>query len=195
MIRKSNWKQWLTAGITAGAVLVGTLALAPQTTFAQSTATEDQPTTQAAAPERGERMPGLGKIGHGSEYQGYLAEALGITVEELEAAQDEAENAVIDQAVADGEITQEQADLMRARSAVKEFSATLATELSYEETLAAAVDAGVITQAQADSLLAQQGQFGGGGRGGRGGSQRDGQAPTDQTPAGESPLVTPEANS
>ena len=194
MIRKTNWKQWLTAGITAGAVLVGTLALAPQTTFAQASGAEDQPTTQAAAPARGERMPKLGGFGHGSEYQGYLAEALGITVAELEAAQLEAENAVIDQAVTDGEITQEQADLLRARSAFKEFSAAQTTELSYEETLAAAVEAGAITQAQADLLLAQQAEMGSGARGGRGDFQQRGQPPTDQAPTEETP-ATPEANS
>jgi ribosomal protein S20 len=44
-----------------------------------------------------------------------LAEALGITVEELDAARETANQAAIDQAVKEGLITQEQADQMRAR--------------------------------------------------------------------------------
>jgi lambda repressor-like predicted transcriptional regulator len=44
-----------------------------------------------------------------------LADALGITVEELDAARETANQAAIDQAVKEGLITQEQADQMRAR--------------------------------------------------------------------------------
>jgi hypothetical protein len=54
-------------------------------------------------------------------YDEYLAEALGITVEELQAAQKAARAAAIQQAVADGVITQEQADLMSAHDALRGY--------------------------------------------------------------------------
>lgn len=49
-----------------------------------------------------------------------LAAELGITVEALDAAKDEAKSAAIAAAVADGTITQEQADLLEARQALKD---------------------------------------------------------------------------
>lgn len=54
----------------------------------------------------------------GAEMDAYLADALGITTAELEAAQDAARAAGLAQAVADGTITQEQADLMAASQAL-----------------------------------------------------------------------------
>lgn len=49
-----------------------------------------------------------------------LAAALGISVDELDAARAEAKDAAIAQALADGTITQEQVDLMEARAALKD---------------------------------------------------------------------------
>lgn len=53
--------------------------------------------------------------GFGYDHQQYLADALGITLEELQAAELKARQAELAQAVEDGLITQEQADLMIAR--------------------------------------------------------------------------------
>lgn len=50
-----------------------------------------------------------------------LAEALGITPEQLQAAQEEAHDAAIQQAIDEGLITQEQADLMEAHRALKDY--------------------------------------------------------------------------
>jgi ribosomal protein S20 len=50
-----------------------------------------------------------------------LAEALGITVDELQAAREAANQAAIDQAVAEGLITQEQADQMQARRDLQSY--------------------------------------------------------------------------
>jgi hypothetical protein len=55
------------------------------------------------------------------DYHALLADALGISVEELEAAQQEAKEAALQQALDDGVITQEQLDLMEARSALKDY--------------------------------------------------------------------------
>ncbi|MEW5986525.1 MAG: hypothetical protein AB1791_07835 [Chloroflexota bacterium] len=62
---------------------------------------------------------GFGGFGLTIDHQALLADALGITVEELDAARQEAHVAAVEAALADGTITQEQADLMLAVSAVK----------------------------------------------------------------------------
>jgi hypothetical protein len=50
-----------------------------------------------------------------------LADALGISVEKLQAARDEANQAAIEQAIAEGLITQEQADEMQARKDLQSY--------------------------------------------------------------------------
>ncbi len=58
---------------------------------------------------------------HGIDENALLADALGITVEELEAAREAANEAAIAEAVAQGLITQEQADAMQARKALMSY--------------------------------------------------------------------------
>jgi hypothetical protein len=94
---------------------------------------------------------------NGIDYQAFLAEALGITVEELQAARIEAFTANINQAVADGTITQEKADLILGRFALaqdSDFQSDM--QAAFEAAVNAAVERGVITQAQADQILANQ---------------------------------------
>ena len=205
---RTNWKQWLAAGMAVGAIALAALTLAPHTTFAQTDSGSDaQPTEESATAApwgRGGMKFGLGHGGLGSAYQGYLAEALGITVEELQAAQVKAQDAMIDQAVEDGTLTQEQADLMKARQAFMQYYAEQ-SEQALEDALSAAVEAGALTQEQADLLLEHQGQMGrgmfGGGfgeRGERGGSHHRGMMPGQggrRTPGAATPTATPEANS
>lgn len=104
------------------------------------------------------------------DHDKFLAEALDITVDELNAAQEKAAAAKLAQAVADGRMTQEQADLVTARQALQQY---IKDQGLYEQAVASAVKDGVITQAQADAILAdtKSGDFGlgGMGRGGRGG--------------------------
>ncbi|MDQ4074659.1 MAG: hypothetical protein M3220_00265 [Chloroflexota bacterium] len=67
---------------------------------------------------------GLGLRGWHEEVGNYnelLADALDITVEELEAAQQAAYEAMLEQAVAEGQITEEQAELLAARQALKQY--------------------------------------------------------------------------
>jgi hypothetical protein len=128
--------------------------------------------------------------GDDSDQHALLAEALGVTVDELEAAQQEAQQAAsedfIAQAIEDGRMTQEQADLMQAR---QKLGTWIREQGFFAKAVEAAVKAGVITQAQADAILspdAEQGlrgfgmgefgmgrmgggAFGMGGFGGRGG--------------------------
>jgi polyhydroxyalkanoate synthesis regulator phasin len=117
----------------------------------------------------------------------YLAQALGVSAAELEAAKQTAYQAALDQALAEGLITQEQADAIAERAAasgrlssryLREFTSgdsaidvdalladalgITADQLSAARTeaqslaLAAAVEAGTITQEQADQQQAEQ---------------------------------------
>jgi len=229
MSNKTNWKEWLMAGIVVGALVLAAVAVAPTATFAQS---DDGSGDQPAAPAipwgrggmHGEGMQGFGLGEMRSEFQGFLADALGITVEELQDAQLKAHAAMIDKAVEDGTLTQEQADLMKAHQAFMQYYAA-ETVQSLEDALSAAVEAGAITQEQADLLLEQQGQMGrgflgrglfdggmfgegmhGGFRGQDGGRDFhhhgmpgfDGQMPDrggHMMPGYQAPTATPEANS
>lgn len=177
MNSKSQWKQWLTAGIVVGAIVLAALAIAPMTTFAQSDdGSTDQPAVPAMPWARG-GMRGFDMGDMRGAYQGFLADALGITVEELQAAQLKARDAIVGKAIEDGVITQEQADLMKARQAFMQFYVAENAQ-TVEDALNAAVEAGAITQEQADLLLEQQGQMGRGmfGEGMRGGFRgQDGQ--------------------
>lgn len=55
------------------------------------------------------------------DYDSLLADALGINVEDLQAARQVASKAAIEAAVESGKLTQEQADLMAARQALKDY--------------------------------------------------------------------------
>jgi ribosomal protein S20 len=107
------------------------------------------------------------------DFDKLLADALGITVEKLQQAYLSASNARLDQAVTDGMITQEQADLMKARQALfssQNFISSM--QAAFEAAVKKAVSDGLITQAQADQILKEQSTrsfFGFGGRGGWGG--------------------------
>ena len=127
---------------------------------------------QAFGGGRGMHMVG-GKSGE------HLADALGISVEELEAAMSEAFTAMLDDAVADGMLTQEQADLITAHSALREYMPDAMAE-AYENAVNDALSDGAITQGQADLLLENApgegmqgfGFHGGFGRGGGRGHHR-----------------------
>lgn len=91
---------------------------------------------------------------NGIDFQALLADALGITVEELSSAYEAATFARIDQAVEDGKITEEQAQLARGRYSLyrdETFKATMKS--AFEGAIQAAVKSGVITQEQADLIL------------------------------------------
>ncbi len=114
------------------------------------------------------------------DHEKFLAEALGISVEKLQAAQETAAAAELTQAVTDGRMTQAQADQITAEQALQKY---IADKGLFKSAVDSAVQDGVITQAQADTILAQarpggfgfggmeRGGFDGGpgGRGGRGG--------------------------
>jgi len=126
---------------------------------------------------------GRGPFGLGAyDADEYLAKALGITTEELNAAELEAFQTQLAAAVEAGYLTQAQADLMLAERVARSYLDTDAIDAQVQSAqqaaIAAALADGAITQAQADALTAQleanpyrfEGGFGGhGGRGGHGG--------------------------
>lgn len=112
---------------------------------------------------------GTGEI----DFQALLAGELGVTSDELNAAFETAHTAAIADAVAAGDITQEQADLMLGQHALRnsedfQTSMTAARKAAIEAALAN----GTITQAQADALLENLETYGF--MGGRGGSMGGG---------------------
>jgi hypothetical protein len=165
---------------------------------------------------------GKGMFGqvNGIDYNALLANALGISTDQLTSAQQQAEATLLDQAVAAGRLTQAQADLIKAQNALQSyldpnvlFAQALgistdqlqadrsqgmslsqilaqagktalevrdAEQAAYQAAVQKAVSDGVITQAQADQVLAQgyRGlggfEFGGPGFGFPGGHGRGG---------------------
>lgn len=158
MEQPKKWNIWKTA-ITAavvGAIAIGVMSFAPQLVQAQDSATTT--TTQTSAP-LGRGLPGFDKHMFGSDidYEALLADALGISVEELQAARQQAYSAALDQAVENGDLTADEAELMRAQEALKgyldqEAIQAQALGITVEE-LQAARDAGT----PMSDLLDQQG--------------------------------------
>ena len=171
-----------------GALLVLALIVSGIAVFAQEgdtppageEAAQDEPSAleQDDARPDSDGPPFTFRNGRAHLYNGgeLLAEALGITVEELQAAKEVARAAAIEQAVQEGLITAEQAEQLRERSfgfwpgarfdidrdqllanalgiSVQELEA--ARSQVRETRLAALVDAGRLTREEADLLLAR----------------------------------------
>jgi hypothetical protein len=108
--------------------------------------------------------------GSGIDYNSLLAGALGISVDKLQAAYLQAFSTSVDSAVANGYMTQTQADLAKAQYALAnstKFQSDL--QAAYKATVQQAVTDGTITQSQADQILASSAGLGFPGLGGPGG--------------------------
>lgn len=207
MTGKRKWSVLVIGGVVM--LLVGLLtAVAMAQDATPEAQAEDQPQNGNWLPFGGfGHRGGLGRFGGmADDRDENLAEALGITVEELQAAREQAFRESITDAVAAGRITQEQADLLLAMQAIrgtidrqallaealgmtvdeveaarsegqtlwdlmfeKEISPSeLQTKMqaAYEAAVQQAVADGVITQEQADAILSSGMRFfGGHGRG------------------------------
>lgn len=183
-LKQKNWTYFLMGGLLALVIIIGIGRALAQTGDEDPAPTPEAeqttPDTDKMVPGFGFGRRGFGRFGGGdSEAHGEaLAEALGITVDELDAAKQDARAAAIAQAVADGELTQEQADELLAngfggRGWHWRFSGEMDTYLAealgisvealeeahnevFAAQLAAMVEAGMITQEQADFALAQR---------------------------------------
>ena len=88
------------------------------------------------------------------DYESFFFDALGVTAEEFKAAVATVQQEKLDDAVAEGKLTQEQADLITGWQALKEnpkFNDTI--KASYTAAIEEALEDGTITQAQSDALL------------------------------------------
>ncbi len=189
MEKRNKWTRIILIGALVAALALGAVVFVPQVVRAQ----DDQPEDPTTLPMPRFMMPGIRGIGGPEgfgfggdiDYDAYLAEALDITVEELQAARETARTKALEEAVEKGYITEEQIANMTARQAVmqnldlealkaqldalKEEGADLRSEMktAVQEALQAAVDQalaeGTITQDQADKILAGglDGKFGG----------------------------------
>jgi polyhydroxyalkanoate synthesis regulator phasin len=94
---------------------------------------------------------------NGIDYDAFLAQALGISLVRLQEAYQQAYQARIDQAVADGRLTEEEANFIRGRDALfsnESFRSSMRS--AFESAVLQAVEDGVITQSQADEILSRQ---------------------------------------
>lgn len=154
-------------GVTSDAL---TKAQAEAQSAALAKAVADGLITQAQADEisaNGSAFPFGGSwnawlSAKGIEFDSFLADALGISTDDLAAARSKALAAHLSTLVANGSLTQDQADLIEAQQALAGSTKfTSAMQSAFETAVAQAVKDGTITQAQADLLLAKVTQNGG----------------------------------
>ncbi len=149
MVKSRTRSVILVGGLLALLVgLLGVTLLVARTVLAQ-TATPEAPTPDTTTPSDEDsdaplmpfghmgRGSGMGHFGRGAVGDEYLAAALGISVEELQAAQDSAYAAYLADAVAAGDITQAQADGMLA---MRRLSAYIDHQSLVAEALGMSVD-------------------------------------------------------
>lgn len=117
MTNSRKWFWVVASGLLVTAIAFGGISLA---TVSSAQAAEGLTMEHRGGPG----IPGApdGRLFPGSniDYDALLADALGITVEELEAAQQKANQSAIDLAVEEGLFTEDEAALMHARLLVKD---------------------------------------------------------------------------
>jgi hypothetical protein len=117
-VNMSKWTKWLIG--SAGALFLAAVGLGLGTAIAVAATTSESPAAELANPG----LDVLGWPGHGLglvDMQALLAEELGITVEELAAAQQAAREAAIQQLVDAGVLTEEQAELANAAANLRSY--------------------------------------------------------------------------
>lgn len=176
---QQNRKRTIAGVAAAGAVA---LALSGLVLFPSISRAADVATIPAASADW-DIARGAGPRGDRAGSDEALATALGITVDELTAAREDAATAAIDQAVAEGLLTEAQATTLKERGAgmrgfgpydifvggtidanalladalgITADELTAAREQVQQDALAAAVEAGSLTQEEADLMTARQ---------------------------------------
>ncbi|MBN2043843.1 MAG: hypothetical protein JW757_02385 [Anaerolineales bacterium] len=118
--------------------------------------------TQEQADAMAEREAQFGKPGfgfHGPDMNTLLAEELGITVEELQDAQQEAQEIMLEQALEDGRITEDEYENFQLRQTMHPYFEE-AFSAAFQDAVDQALEDGAITEAQAESLLSGKMPFG-----------------------------------
>ncbi|HLF37997.1 MAG TPA: hypothetical protein VI520_08695 [Anaerolineales bacterium] len=111
-MKDKSWLKWLVLGVGAAAMVLAGIGWVG-TAVAQAA---PGPRTHTGS------IAGHGGFGHWLvDMQALLAEALGIEVEELEAAQQAANEAAIQQLLDQGQLSEEQADLASAANRLKSY--------------------------------------------------------------------------
>ncbi len=145
---RTKWTPWVLTAVAAVILALATAAVYPQV-------------SQAAGKAPGTGFGMFGRWGMNTTHNSALANALGVSTDQLQAAQDKVFADNLKQAVTDGRLTQAQADQMLTR---RKLQAYLAPKLqtAYQDAIKQAVTDGIITQAQADKILSGdlQGVFG-----------------------------------
>jgi hypothetical protein len=113
--------------------------------------------SEEQADQMRERPRGMGRPRRGSMIQDgagteLLATELGISVATLEAAQEQARQLMIEQAIASGKLSEEQVEMMEAREALAPYLESARSEI-FQKAIEQALSDGAISQAQADLLL------------------------------------------
>ena len=114
----SRWTKWLIGGVAG--LFLGAVGLGLGTAIAVAATTSEFPAAELANPG----LDVLGWPGHGFglvDMQALLAKELGISVEELQAAQQAAREAAIQQLVEAGVLTEEQGELATAAAALRSY--------------------------------------------------------------------------
>jgi hypothetical protein len=111
------------------------------------------------APFPGSRIKFPGHFLRGEDFNTLLAEELGIDLDTLQKAQQTAQESMLAQALADGNITQDVYDNMLAQSKMRPYYQDAFSE-AYQNAIKAALADGAITEAQAETLLENAPEFG-----------------------------------
>ena len=106
----------------------------------------------------GRHMRFPGHIDRGENFNELLAAELGIGVDELLSAYQQAEEAVLEQAYADGKITQDEYERMQLRMTMNPYLQE-SMQNAYQNAIDSALADGAITEAQAELLMENSGRF------------------------------------
>ena len=118
-------KKWITIPIIGAlvvAIALGVMAFTPS--YAANFQGQEVPPDESLLWKGGSRGHGRGdRFGFGTsfDYDTFIAEELGVSVADLQAARQAAHEAALEQAVAEGVVTAEQAELIKARQALTQY--------------------------------------------------------------------------
>jgi hypothetical protein len=106
----------------------------------------------------GRQMKSPGHFDRGENFNELLAEELGIGLEDLLTAYQQVEQTMLEQAYADGKITQDEYERIQLRLTMKPYLQE-AMQTATQNAIDAALEDGAITQEQADLLMENSNRF------------------------------------